>query len=92
MIYLIPYICWIDKAFTTLIFLPMLYILWQKFCFSKPWSPAKKRLYLICKVLVILFVLRCFCAGFIFTQVNYTRFTDSRLFPLIKAIFYPDVP
>ena len=49
------------------------------------------RLYLVCKVLVILFLVRIFCAGFIFTPVNYERFTDSGLFPLIKAIFYSDL-
>ena len=31
MSYLILIICWIDRAFTTLIFLPMLYILYRKF-------------------------------------------------------------
>ena len=48
--------------------------------------------YLVCKVLVILFLVRIFCAGFIFTPVNYERFTNSGLFPLIKAIFYSDWP
>ena len=85
-------IVWLDKAFTTLIFLPMVYILYRKFRPTKPWTPRSLRLYLVCKVLVILFLVRIFCAGFIFTPVNYRRFTDSGLFPLIKAIFYPDLP
>lgn len=87
MSYLILIICWIDRAFTTLIFLPMLYILYRKFRPTKPWTPRTMRLYLVCKVLVILFLVRIFCAGFIFTPVNYERFTNSGLFPLIKAIF-----
>ena len=92
MSYLILIICWIDRAFTTLIFLPMLYILYRKFRPTKPWTPRTMRLYPVCKVLVILFLVRIFCAGFIFTPVNYERFTDSGLFPLIKAIFYSDWP
>ena len=32
-----------------------------------------------------------FCEKFIFTPVNYPRFTDSGLFPLIRAIFYPGI-
>ena len=92
MSYLITAIVWIDKAFTTLIFLPMVYILYRKFRPTKTWTPRSLRLYLVCKVLVILFLVRIFCAGFIFTPVNYRRFTDSGLFPLIKAIFYPDLP
>ena len=31
------------------------------------------------------------CEKFIFTPVNYPRFTDSGLFPLIRAIFYPGI-
>lgn len=89
---LITIVYWMDKAFTTLIFLPMLYILYRKFRTAKPWTLRTMRLYLVCKVLVILFLVRLFCAGFIFTPVNYERFTDSGLLPLIKAIFYPGSP
>ena len=38
-----------------------------------------------------LILLRIFCEKFIFTPVNYPRFTDSGLFPLIRAIFYPGI-
>ena len=41
--------------------------------------------------LISLFLLRIFCEKFIFTPVNYPRFTDSGLFPLIRAIFYPGI-
>ena len=47
--------------------------------------------YRVCVVLVVLFLLRYFCDKFIFTAVNYPRFTDSGLFPLIQAVFYPEV-
>ena len=40
MSYLILIICWIDRAFTTLIFLPMLYILYRKFRPQSPGRPA----------------------------------------------------
>ena len=80
----------IDKIFTTLIFLPMFYILYRKFSPKRTWSLKHQRVYLICKILVILFVIRIFCSGFIFTPVNYPRFTDSAFFPLIRAIFYPN--
>lgn len=89
---LIMIVYWIDRAFTTLIFLPMLYILYRKFRPTNCWTPRTMRLYFLCKVLVILFLVRVFCEGFIFTPVNYGKFTDSGLFPLIKAIFYPDCP
>lgn len=80
----------IDCVFTNLIVVPMIFILYAKF------TPAKKRgktfqnLYRLSLVLVAIFLIRCFCAQFIFTKVNYQRFTDSGLFPLIKALFYPD--
>ena len=45
MSYLITAIAWIDKAFTTLIFLPMVYILYRKFRPTKPWTPRSLRLY-----------------------------------------------
>ena len=92
MSYLILIICWIDRAFTTLIFLPMLYILYRKFRPTKPWTPRTMRLYLVCKVLVILFQGRIFCARFIFTPVNFERFTYSGLFPMTKSIFNSDWP
>lgn len=88
---MITIISWIDNVFTTLIFLPMLYILYRKVRPILSWTPRAMRVYLFCKVLVILFLIRIFCAGFIFTSVNYERFTDSWLFPLIKAIFYSDM-
>lgn len=78
----------IDKSFTTLIFLPAIYILYYKFAFKKERGRAFKNIYHICTVLVVLFVLRIFCEQFIFTEVNFNRFTSNGLFPLIKVIFY----
>ena len=50
--------------------------------------PALLILYLLCIALISVYVIRIFCAGFIFTPVNYSRFADSGFFPLIKALFY----
>ena len=69
-----------DMIFTRLIFLPALIILYFKFRPRRPWTIRTRRLYYLCLILV----------GFIFTPVNYPRFTDSGLFPLIKALFYPE--
>ena len=79
-----------DMIFTRLIFLPALIILYFKFRPRRPWTIRTRRLYYLCLFLVGLYLLRLFCAGFIFTPVNYPRFTDSGLFPLIKALFYPE--
>ena len=57
----------------------------------KPWTRRRRNTYLLCLVLISLFLLRIFCEKFIFTPVNYPRFTDSGLFPLIRAIFYPGI-
>lgn len=58
---------------------------------EKPWTRRRRNTYLLCLVLISLFLLRIFCEKFIFTPVNYPRFTDSGLFPLIRAIFYPGI-
>lgn len=79
-----------DMIFTRLIFLPALITLYFKFRPRRPWTIRTRRLYYLCLILVGLYLLRSFCAGFIFTPVNYPRFTDSGLFPLIKALFYPE--
>lgn len=79
----------IDGIFTDFIFVPMLFILYSRFTAYKQRGRKYQNLYRLCLVLVILFLFRWFCAGFIFTEINYPRFTDSGLFPLIKAVFYP---
>lgn len=80
----------LDRIFTEFIFVPMIFILYARFTAHKQRSQRFRSLYRFCMVLVILFLLRWFCATFIFTEVNYLRFTDNGFFPLIKAIFYPD--
>lgn len=81
----------IDQVFTNLIFIPMIFVLYVKFRPKKPWTRRRRSTYLLCLVLISLFLLRIFCEKFIFTPVNYPRFTDSGLFPLIRAIFYPGI-
>lgn len=81
----------IDQTFTSLIFIPMCFILYCRFFTSKERNKRMRIFYRVCVVLVVLFLLRYFCDKFIFTAVNYPRFTDSGLFPLIQAIFYPEV-
>ena len=75
----------IDQVFTNLIFIPMIFVLYVKFRPKKPWTRRRRNTYLLCLVLISLFLLRIFCEKFIFTPVNYPRFTDSGLFPLIRA-------
>jgi hypothetical protein len=91
MLYLTTAVQLIDRIFTNLIFIPMIFVLYLKFFPKKPWTNKRKNCYRICLVLIILFLMRIFCAKFIFTPINYPRFTDSGLFPLIRAIFYPDI-
>lgn len=80
---------WLDEIFTTMIFVPILFILYCRFSSFYRKSRKVFNLYRFCQILVALFILRYFCGRLIFTPVNYRRFTDSGLFPLIKAIFYP---
>ncbi len=81
----------IDQTFTGLIFIPMCFILYCRFFPSKERSKRMRIFYRVCVVLVVLFLLRYFCDKFIFTLINYPRFTDSGLFLLIQAVFYPEV-
>lgn len=69
----------------------MLFILYYRFFPSKEKGKNMHIFYRVCIILVLLFLLRYFCDKFIFTAVNYPRFTDSGLFPLIQAIFYPEI-
>lgn len=78
----------IDTIFTNFIFIPALLILYLKFRPRMPWSKRTRNLYRLCIALISVYVIRIFCAGFIFTPVNYPRFADSGFFPLIKALFY----
>ena len=71
----------IDTIFTNLIFIPALLILYLKFRPRKPWSRRTRNLYRLCIALISVYVIRIFCAGFIFTPVNYSRFADSGFFP-----------
>lgn len=86
---LLKIITQIDNIFTSIVFVPALIILYKLFTPHKQHSKMFLSIYRLCIVLVIIFLIRSFCAGFIFTEVNYSRFTDNALFPVIKAIFYP---
>lgn len=88
MLNLIPAVQFVDYIFTNLIFIPMFFVLYIKFRTKRTWTKRLRNCYRLCLVLIILFLLRVFCEKFIFTPVNYTRFTDNGMFPLIRAIFY----
>lgn len=79
---------YIDQIFTQLIFIPAVFLLYCSFTKYHKKTPRRRLCYRICLVLVLLYLLRCFSVQFIFTEVNYPRFTDSGLFPLIDAVFY----
>lgn len=56
----------IDQVFTNLIFIPMIFVLYVKFRPKKPWTRRRRNTYLLCLVLISLFLLRIFCEKFIF--------------------------
>ena len=58
----------IDRTFTSLIFIPMCFILYCRFFPSKERSKGTRIFYRVCVVLVVLFLLRYFCDKFILTQ------------------------
>lgn len=80
----------IDQTFQTLIFLPVLFLLLYHFRVFKKERPRIRSIHKLCLVLILIFLVRCFLAQFIFTPVNYNRFTDEGYFPLIKALFYSE--
>ena len=61
----------IDTIFTNFIFIPALLILYLKFRPRKPWNKRTRNLYRLCIALISVYVIRIFCAGFIFTPVNH---------------------
>jgi hypothetical protein len=78
----------IDLVFTKMIFVPTIIILIKNFKSYKKWDKRALLLYRICIIYVIAFIIRYICQKFIFTPVNYPRFTESGLFPLIETLFY----
>lgn len=80
----------IDHIFTSFIFIPILFILYSRFTSYKKRGRKFRSVYRICLIMSGIFFIRCFCAQFIFTEINYGRFADSGFFPLVKAIFYPN--
>lgn len=79
---------YIDQLFTQLIFLPAVFLLYCSFTKYHKKTPKRRLCYRICLILILIFLLRCFCVQFIFTEVNYQHFADNGLFPLIDAVFY----
>lgn len=80
----------IDHIFQSAIVLPLLFVLLYHFRVFKKDHPTIRSLHKLCVVLIVLFLIRCFLAQFIFTPVNYERFTDKGYFPLAEAIFYSE--
>ena len=58
MLNVISIIQYIDQVFTNLIFIPMIFVLYVKFRPKKPWTRRRKNTYLLCLVLISLFLLR----------------------------------
>ena len=76
----------IDQIFQTLIFLPVFFLLLYHFRVFKKERPRIRSIHKLCVVLILIFLVRCFLAQFIFTPVNDTRFPDEGDLPLIKAL------
>lgn len=77
-----------DQIYLTVIAVPLVFVLLCHFRVFKKERPRIHQIYKLCVVLILIFLIRCFLAQFIFTPVNYPRFVDSRYFPLIEALFY----
>lgn len=80
----------IDLFYREAIVIPMVFVLLYHFHVLKKERPLIRRLHKLCVVLIIIFLIRCFLGQFIFTPVNYDRFTDKGYFPLVEAIFYSE--
>ena len=80
----------IDQIFTTVIFIPMAFLLYCKFTGFHRKSEKTRKIYRLCMILAVLFLLRYFCDKFIYTEVNYGKLSGDHMSPLIKAIFYPE--
>ncbi len=80
----------IDQIFTTIIFIPMAFLLYCKFTGFHRKSENARKIYQLCMILTALFLLRYFCDKFIYTEVNYEKLSGDHMSPLIKAIFYPE--
>lgn len=80
----------IDLLFREAIVIPMIFVLLLHFHVIKKDRPIIRRLHKLCVILIVIFLIRCFLGHFIFTPVNYERFTDKGYFPLVKAIFYSE--
>lgn len=79
---------WIDVIFQKAIALPLVFELLYHFRVFKKDKRLIKFFHKLFVVLIVIFLIRCFLAQFIFTPVNYHRFVDTGYFPLIRAIFY----
>lgn len=80
----------IDHVFTTLIFIPVIFILYCRFTSFHKRNSKATNIYRLCMVLVALFLLRYFCDKFIYTETNWDKLAGSNMSPLIKSIFYPN--
>ncbi len=80
----------IDVCFSSLIFIPAIFVLYYNFTSLHKKGKNVFRVYLVCLVMIGLFIIKIFCSKFIFTDINYPNFVDSGLFWLIKVLFYPN--
>lgn len=80
----------IDLLFREMIVIPMIFVLLYHFHILKKERPIIRRLHKLCVLFIVIFLIRCFLGQFVFTPVNYHRFTDKGYFPLVEAIFYSE--
>ena len=66
------------QLFTNFIFIPALLILYLKFRPRKPWNKRTRNLYRLCIALISVYVIRIFCAGFIFYTSKLLTFCRQR--------------
>lgn len=80
----------IDHFFQIAIVIPLVFVLLYHFHIYKKEQPKIRSLHKLCVILIVIFLIRCFLAQFIFTPVNYDRFVNKGYFPLVESIFYSE--
>ncbi|BDF35853.1 hypothetical protein CE91St62_39150 [Lachnospiraceae bacterium] len=78
----------IVHVFELVIGIPMLFLLLTALGVFKKENQKVQRLAISCKILVAIFLCYCFMKHFVFTPVNYPRFSDKWYLPLIRSLFY----
>ena len=78
----------VDTALTSIIAIPVLFCTYARVIPIRKTRKIAWILLKISKVLIAVFLIRCFLDEFIFTPANYYRFMDSPWLPVLETLFY----